>query len=117
MTLQLDPITLREATTQAIMGTLTPEIRAQIIEKAISTMLTPSTNSWDRNHSPIQQAFDDAVMHCAREIAKAHVASDEKVKVRLQELMRQAAEKVLGMDADKLAEKMADAFTSSIRRD
>lgn len=117
MTLELDPVALREATTQAIMGTLTPEVRAQIIEKAISALLKPSTDSWDRGRSPIQTAFDNAVAHCAKEIAKEQIAADEKIRTRLQELMRQAADKVLGMDADKLAEKMADAFTASIRKE
>ena len=66
----LDPVALREATSQAIMGILTPEVRAQVIQNAISAILKPSTDSWNREKSPLLLAFEQAVQHIAREEAK-----------------------------------------------
>lgn len=117
ITINLDPVALREATTQAIMGTLTPEVRADIIQKAISALLTPSTDSWDRNRSPIQKAFDDAVAKIAREVASEHVKADAALMLRIKELVRAASDKMFSMDQDKLAQRMADAFCDSIRKE
>lgn len=115
--IQLDPVALREATAQAIMGILTPEIKAQLIETAIRALLTPSTNSWERGKSPIEVAFNDAVIHVARELAKEIVKNDPAIMQRLADLARAASDKVLGQDADKLAEKMAGAFVDAMQRD
>jgi hypothetical protein len=115
--IQLDPVALREATAQAIMGTLTPEVRGQIIQKAISALLAPSTNSWDKKKSPIELAFEQAITQLARDEAKRMIAEDEPTRLKVQELLRTTADKVLNADADKLAQRMADAFVDSIRRD
>lgn len=115
--IQLDPIAMREATAQAIMGILTPEVRAEIIRTAISALLKPSTASWDKNKSPIETAFEQAVNHVAREEALKLVKEDAGIRVKLQELLKQTAEQVLGTDIDKLAVRMAEALVSSLRRD
>lgn len=117
ISIQLDPVALREATTQAIMGTLTPEVRGQIIQKAISALLTPSTNSWDKNKSPIELAFEQAVTQLARDEAKRMISEDAPTREKVQQLLRTTADKVLGADMEKLADRMAEAFTSSLRRD
>lgn len=114
LTVMLDPIALREATSQAIMGMLTPEIKANLIQNAIKQLLNPGTDSWNRDRSPIQEAFNQAVVFVAREVAKAHVEGDPQIKGRLQTLMRETADKVLNADQEKMVEKMADAFVAAI---
>lgn len=115
ITINLDPVALREATTQSIMGMLTPEVRAKIISDAISALLNPSTNSWDKGRSPIQQAFDNAVARVAHEVAHEHVKNDPTIKSRLEFLVKETATNVLRMDAAKMAENMASAFVESMR--
>ncbi len=117
MTIQLDPVALREATAQAIMGTLTPEVRATILEKAVSALLSPSTDSWNRGKSPLQQAFDAAVVAIAHEEARKYVAESPELRDRLAALLRETADRVLSADRDKLVERMSDAFVNSLRRD
>jgi hypothetical protein len=114
LTVQLDPVALREATAQAIMGILTPEVRTALVQNAISAILKPSTDSWNRDKSPLQEAFNLAVQQCAREVAKEVVSADPSIVERLRALAKECAEKVLKQDTDKLAEKMADAFVSGI---
>jgi hypothetical protein len=115
--LQLDPVAMREATSQAIMGILTPEIRATIIQQAISALLAPSTNSWERGKTPIEAAFTQAVMQIANQSALTLVKDDIAVRNKLDDLLRETANKILNADREKLATRMADAFISSIRRD
>lgn len=116
LTIQLDPVALREATTQAIMGLLTPEIRAEILQKAICELLQPSTNSWEKGVSPLQRAFNSAVELIARELARENIKADKNITEKMEALLEETKSKVLNLDTDKLAEKMADAFVSSIER-
>lgn len=117
ITLKLDPVAMREATSQAIMGVLTAEVRTELIQSAIRQMLNPSKNSWEKGQSPIEVAFLAAANQVAREVALEVVKADEGMKVKLKELLEQAAAKILQTDTDKLAERMADSFVNSLRRD
>ena len=45
------------------------------------------------------------------------IAEDAPTREKVQQLLRTTADKVLGADMDKLAERMAAAFTESLRRD
>lgn len=117
LNLQLDPVALREATVQAISGILTPEVRAQILQEAIRAVLKPSTNSWEKGVSPLEKAFQDAVEKLAREEAKRYIEESPEVATKLKELLRETADKVLSVNRDKMVERMADAFVSSIKSD
>lgn len=117
LTLQLDGDALREATVQAMLGVLTPEVKAKMLENAVQAILKPSTNSWEKNKSPLELAFERAVDRLANEEATRMVAEDPVMRERVKELMRTTADKVLGADMEKLAQRMADAFVSSMRRD
>lgn len=117
LTLQLDGDALREATVQAMLGVLTPEVKAKMLESAVQTILAPSTNSWDRKKSPLELAFERAVEQIANAEAKRMIEEDATMRDRIKELLRVTADKVLEADMDKLAQRMADAFVSSMRKD
>jgi FKBP-type peptidyl-prolyl cis-trans isomerase (trigger factor) len=115
MTIQLDPVALREATTQAIMGILTPEVRAQLIQQSITAILKPSTDNWNRDKSPLQEAFNRAVQEVAQEEAKRVIAGDPVIALKLAQMLREVADKVLSTDHEKFVERMAESFVSSIK--
>jgi hypothetical protein len=117
LTLQLEGDALREAIAQSILGHLTPEVQRELLDKAIQAVLAPSTNSYDRGKSPLQRAFEDAVQRVAQQEAVRMMTEDESVKAKMQQLLRDTADKVLAADTDKLAERMAEAFIASMRRD
>lgn len=116
VTLELDQDALREATAQAILGVLTPELKAKMLEDAIKAILKPSTNTWENKKSPLELAFERAVTQIVNDEAKRLLQEDELLRQKMQELLRTAA-KVLGADLDKLTSRMADAFVSSMRKD
>ena len=117
VTLNLDGEALREATVQAMLGVLSPETKAKVLESAIHNLLNPSTNSWDKKKSPIEVAFENAVLQVANAEAKRMVEEDSATRERMKQLLRTTADKILDADMDKLAQRMADAFVASIRRD
>lgn len=121
VTLNLDDAALREATVQAIMGTLTPEVRAELLQNALTSILTtpPGTSAYGYSKpiSPIQRAFNEAVDLVAQQEAKRLVSEDADLRAKMQELLRKVADKVLATDMDKMAENMANSFVASMRRD
>ena len=115
LTIQLDPVALREATSQAIMGMLTPEVRTAMIERSISNLLSASTDSWDKGKTPLQKAFNEAVEQVARDLAKKAIAEDTQLVARVNDLLHQSIDRILKTDPEKLTERMADAFIASLR--
>jgi len=99
------------------MGVLTPEMKAELISKAITALLTPVSDYYNKQTPPLQVAFNDAVMVSARAIVKDTLASNTEVMAKITELALQTAQKVLAMDADKMADKMADSFIASMRKE
>ncbi len=117
LTIQLDTNALRDATVQAMLGVLTPEVKDKIMENAVRSILTPSTNSWDRGRSVLERAFEEAVQQIARNEAKRIVEEDSVLQLRLRELLRNTADRILNTDLDRLAVRLSDAFVSSMRRE
>ena len=115
ITIQLDPVAMREATTQAIIGTLTSEMRAGILEQAIRELLRPSTDSWNRGKSPLDQAFERVVQMIAHEQVTKIIKEDAAIVQRLTTLAREAVEKMVNCNTEKLVERMTDAFLTSLR--
>ena len=115
LSINLDGEALREATVQAMVSTLTPEVREQIIRQALDRILAPSMNSWEKGESPIEMAFKNAIMGVAREEAQRLMREDKGVVERVHSLLHDAIEKMLGADPEKMASRMADAFVASLR--
>lgn len=115
MQIELDPIALREATSQAIMGILSPEMKTKMIETAITALLNKSTETWDYGATPLQKAFNAAVEQVAREVAVQYIANDKTIKPQLEHLVAKTVTKVFSLDQDNLAERMADAFVDGIK--
>lgn len=86
LTLQLDGDALREATVQAMLGVLTPEVKAKMLESAVQAILKPSTNSWDNKKSPLELAFERAVEQVANTEAKRMIEEDGTMRERVKEL-------------------------------
>lgn len=111
ITLTLDPIALREATSQAIMGILTPEMRQKMIEEAIKGVLTPPSSQYERNlPSPLQRAFDAATIEVARAIATDMVSKDERIAAKMRELVSAAVQRLTAIDTEKMTKLVVDAF-------
>lgn len=116
--LSLDPDALREATMQAIAGVLTPEIKKELLQKAITEIVSPKHDHYSgkKGASPLEIAFQDAVTQLAREEARRMVAEDAALRAKLAELMLNMVSKMLEQqNGYNLAEKLAEGFLASIR--
>lgn len=115
LTLSLDKDQLQAATVQAIVGQLTPEAMKGLIEQAVVSLLKTSDNFGRGGITPIEQAFNQAVAQVAREAAVKYVSETPELQQQLRELVERACQKLLKSDPDKYADRLADAFATSIR--
>lgn len=118
LTISLDETALREATMQAVMGILTPEHRDKLLKTAINELLIVETGSYGSKKSALQRAFEQAVETLAMKCAKELVETDTALKAKIDELMKDAFEKILNRDwADKtFVERIASGVIESISR-
>lgn len=121
VTLQMDEAAIREATVQALLGKLTPEFQAQLIQGAIQSILVKDRGSYGDSLSPIERAFRDAVYTQANRIARETVEQDAALQTKLRELMADTMARMLthGDEAARTAfvDRMAQAFVNTLRRD
>lgn len=114
MDIKLDPAELEQVTKQAILDVLSPETKAKILEQAVAAILLPSRGAWDKR-SPLEIAFETALMQSARDEAYRIVKEDSEMVAKMNGLLREAMQRVLQMDLEKLSQRMADAFVSSLK--
>jgi hypothetical protein len=115
LNIQLDGDAIREATVQAIIGVLTPDVKEKILRQSVDNLLKPSTNSWDNKKSLIELAFEQAINKIARDEAIKMIEEDEITREKVKNLLRKSADIVLGITPEDFASKLAEAFLSSIR--
>lgn len=117
ITVNLEGEALRDATAQAISGLLTPEMKIKLIEQAVRNILAPSTDSWNKGKSVLEQAYEQAVRGIVQEEAKKVVESNAELREKLNALLAKTMMNMLETDCgDPLAHRLADAFVSSLRK-
>lgn len=110
----LPPDAVQQATAQALIGILSPEVKEQLLQKGINAVLCEK-NSYRDKKTPLQCAFEDAIAQVAREEAIKMVQDNEQIRSKIQAVLRDTADKVLSTSPEQLAEKMAASFISSIK--
>lgn len=117
ISLSLDSEAMHEATKQAILGNLSPEVREQILQHAVDELLKPSTSSWNRGQSKIEEIFEAAVSRIACEEANKMMSENAEIRAKLQILMQKTAIKLLDAEPDKFSAALADAIHDALKRE
>lgn len=117
ITVTMDAEALQQATMQALMGVLTPEMKDSLIQKAIQEIMKPQSKGYGSTKSVLELAFENGVERMCREEMIGILTADPALRERINALLRITADKVLSADQDKLTQRMADAFVQSLRRD
>ena len=114
MNINLDSAAIREATKAAVLNTLTGPEKDKLLAQAVESLLRESTQHG--RASPIETAFQNAVNLAVHDLAKGYVEGNQEIKDKLLALLQAAAMKMLDhANVDKLVDKMADAFTTSLK--
>jgi hypothetical protein len=117
MDLRVDDSTLKSLMAKAIVDALTPEAREKLIRDAVTqTLMQPEPSSIRHGgvgRSPLQQAFDYAVIEQSRKFANEIIATDPAFNDQLRKLFADVAAKIF--DANN-RENMVDAIADTLIR-
>lgn len=115
MDLRVDEAGMKAVIAKAILDTLTPEAREQLITNAIKETLTVPQSSGGygrKERSPLQQAFDSAVYDAANRFAAQTLTNDPAFNEQLKGLFADVANKLF---ASETREELVSAIASTIR--
>lgn len=115
MDLRVDDAAMKSLVAKSIVDGLTPEAREQLITNAVTQTLSAQEkgNSYDKR-SPLQQAFDNAVVAEANRYARELLATDEKFKAQIEGLFADVAKKLFADEDTR--ESMVSALATTIRK-
>ncbi len=118
MSMQITDEQVRAIVAKSILDALPEAQRAEMLQKAIASIITPakpSGYSYERNppRSVLEEQFQSATTEQVREIVRGLVASDEGLKGRIREVVTAAVTKALASETlvDTLANGILNAFT------
>ena len=121
MNLNLNDDALQALVSKAIVDTLTPEMRENLITSAVKDTLQKVESSGGYNsdrRSPLQRAFDSACRAEAERFAREQLENDPVFQEQLQGLFKDAAAKLFAAEnRESLVSAMADTIRIALTKD
>lgn len=108
---------LDAAIVKSFLDGMTPEVKAGLIQKGIEELMKPDTNVYRDQKNQIQRIFDQMVVERMREEVREYLKNNEEVKEKIKTLMQEVTKHLFAYEPDKMAEKIANAFIDSFRKD
>lgn len=113
MDVRLSDDNMKDIIAKAVLDSLTPESRSELITNAIKGLLkTPTGSGYDKK-SPLQEAFDWAVRNVAEEVAKEQIKGDPEIRATINKLITDSWTKLVD---DENYSKLVDRVSSAIER-
>jgi hypothetical protein len=118
MDVRLDDNNMKDIIAKAVLDTLTPEARAELLSNAVKSLLSiPTGNSYDRK-SPLQSAFDSAIREVAGQIAREQIVGNTEIKAKIEQMIADAWAKLVNDENySNMVEKVAGAIERGITGD
>lgn len=115
MDIKLDPESLKDVVSSAILKSIDDNKRDALIEAAIKHLLTPQGgSSYVKAESPLQTAFNNAVSFVSQSIAREMLENDTSVRANIQALLQEAFMKVMSQNREKTVTTIADAIVKGL---
>ena len=117
MSMQITDEQVRNIVAKTILDALPEAQRAEMLQKAIASILTPAKESYAYGRTPprtiLEEQFQSATAEQVRLIVRDLVATDEVLKGRIREVVTAAVTKALASETlvDTLAQGILHAFT------
>lgn len=114
--LKLDPDSLAHIVQKAVLDSITPEARDQLLTDAIKSLLTipkddrPTYQRHTPLQSPLQDAFETAVHFAARKIVNDAIENDPKVQAAIRAVVHPLVADLCEGNYQGLPEAIGSAF-------
>ena len=113
MDVKLNDENMKDIIAKAVLDSMTPESRSEMIQSAIKSLLvTPTGNSYNKK-SPLQDAFDDAVREVARQTAREQIVGSSEIATAITAMISEAWTKLM---TDENRTKLVDRLVSALEK-
>ena len=113
MDVKLSDDNIKDIIAKAVLDTLTPESREQMITSAVKSFLTiPVGNQYEKK-SPLQSAFDNAIREVAASIAREQIINNSEIHATISTMIADAWKKLV---IPENYSKIVDNLSSAIER-
>ena len=118
MDVKLNDENMKDIIAKAVLDSMTPESRTEMIQAAIKSLLTkPVGNTYDKK-SPIQEAFDSAVRQVANQIAREQIIGNMEISSAITALIAEAWGKLINDEnRSALIDKLVSALEKGLTGD
>ncbi|CDO34649.1 hypothetical protein SPHV1_1750001 [Novosphingobium sp. KN65.2] len=113
MNVNLSDDNMKDIIAKAVLDTLTPESRSELISNAIKSLLVKPTGNSYNSKTPMQDAFDCAVRDVARAVAQEQIVGDPEIKAKITSLI---ADAWVNLTNAERYSKLVENVTSAIER-
>jgi hypothetical protein len=116
--MQFDEASLHTLATKAILDSMTPEHREQLLARAVAGLFEPNKQGGypPDKRTKFEAAFDDALDYSCRQIVRELVAQPQYVDA-IKPLLAKAVEKALvGENAERLVTVFENAITEGLSK-
>ncbi len=116
--MSIDDNTLHALATKSILDSLTPEVREQLLARAVSGLFeraNPSPHSSDKR-TKFEAVFDEALKYSTGRIVN-DILAEERYQTALREVVAQAVDKILfGEQRQALSDLIQSALYEGIQK-
>lgn len=116
--MQFDPATLSTLATKAILDSMTPEHKEQLLARAVAGLFEkPNKDKYPRDdRTTFEIAFDEALHHAARNIVR-EIVLEAKYQEAIRPLLAKAVEKALvGENSERLVTVFENAVSAGLEK-
>lgn len=113
MDMKLSDDNMKDIIAKAVIDTLTPAKREELIMNAVKGLLTVQAGGSYNNKSPLQLAFDSAVREVTHDIARQSIIGNVEIKAKITAMIAEAWEKLVN---DENYSKIVEKVTSALER-
>lgn len=114
MKLMIPDEQIHEYVAQAILHSLDAEAKNMILAEAIKQLNMQKGSGYGPSSSPLQDAFNRAVVSVANTQVMELVKENSDFQRSIREVVQQGVERWLGLDKEKLVEKIAESITKAL---
>jgi hypothetical protein len=111
--LNLDEAGIKESISEAVLHALDANQREGLIQAAIAYLLSPDDLYGRKQESPLQRAFQQALINVAREVVRQGLEADPEIRVRFEALFQEAMHRFFETNREKTLERIVNALTES----
>lgn len=117
MDIKMNSEAMQALISKAIIDQLTPEMKEDMIAKALAYLMEPKSNGYGKTESPITASFNSAAYDIMSKILREELEGNEQFKEHVKKMLGDIVAKLMRKDEeyDDMIGRIVDGIISGLR--